>query len=222
MYSYNIATKQGEGGTGTFHNVLRIHAGRSELYALDLSGAQHGYTEVLSPWSAFTQHRFARDIDLGALEGILVQERMALNMFPPQSLPRVQNTLRCRVMEAFVADCKGLLPDESGATIRGETPSIHELLAQDKAAFLETRQRFLDCATSYPRELVKALHQQDVGRMYMSRHFVEQVTLTSEEAVRYKKVWLKKDDERVTSKNVKALKTIWKKRLNKCLPAGAQ
>lgn len=204
-------------GSGNFdwaHSVLKITAGKSEVYALDLAGAQFGWKDIFYAWNTYAEYRFEPTIELSTIADLKKREDYFLRWFPPNDVISVQKELRRRVMEQYISQLRNLL-NEHFPSLRpdGDISAITSLVKKKPEDFVLAKETILRQALEYPQEAVDGLG--NVGRMYMSTTFMERVIMTEEEAARYAKVWFNEGDPRVKNLPKSKLMALWRKRMSR-------
>lgn len=196
------------------HSVLKITAGKSEFYALDLTGAQFGWKDIFYAWNTYAEHRFESNIQLSTIADLKKREDGLLCWFPPNEVISVQKELRRRVMEQYVSQLRNVLNEHFlSLSPDGDISAIMKLIKMKPEDFVAAKENILRRALEYPQMIVNGLG--NVGRMYMSPTFDERVIMTEGEAVRYAKVWFDEGDPRVKNLPKSKLMALWRKRMSR-------
>ena len=58
--------------TNKYHTIIKITTRTGEVYALDMTGAQYGWTECIVPWEVYVESRVEEVIDVFSFGGIKV------------------------------------------------------------------------------------------------------------------------------------------------------
>jgi hypothetical protein len=133
----------------TFHNLYRVTLRNGEIWAVDTTGAQFGYTDPLSPWHDFEQYRSGkinRECEFGYIRHQVYQShaRFPLRQALAQKIEKEELT------KALEEKIPSLAKEHGG--------KLNAILRGSDAAFKQAKDRFLDQLEDHLRESVTKLY----------------------------------------------------------------
>jgi hypothetical protein len=169
----------------TFHTILQITLLGDESFALDITGAQYGWQEKLSPWSTFCTHRTVMETSYG-----IAQFRGGLEVEDTPYLLLQNATSSASALHAIRRDLAKGLQAHLETNIETNYNHVMNFLFLPPPDFATARQHILQEAQQYLDNAMADMVSRDIGRYYFNQRFQLCVTHTTVEIERLKKVWL--------------------------------
>ena len=219
IYGYLLPTFESTTAMRGAHTVIKLSTPDSQVYALDLTGAQLGWKEILYEWDTYREHRLSEVLSkLSHPVGYpLHDDYSLLPLHALKSRDGAQHILRQVVMSRLVAELHIVLSDPvwGGPFHDG---NVTQIMNRKSPVFASRRQGVISRAQSDVNYFVSKLHSQGIGRMYPGEDMDLRVTLSTEDVLRYKHVWFAEGDERVKKLSKEKLRSLWQLRLKEGNP----
>ncbi|MCJ1394153.1 hypothetical protein MMC18_007031 [Xylographa bjoerkii] len=132
-----------------FHNLYRVTLKNGEIWAVDTTGAQYGYTDPISPWRDFEQHRSGKIIREHEFGYIRHQAYPSHKRFPMRQMV-VQKIEKQELAEALEVQIPALAREHGG--------KLNAILRGSDAAFKQAKDRFLDQLEAHIRRSMTKLY----------------------------------------------------------------
>jgi hypothetical protein len=133
----------------SFHNLYRVTLKNGEIWAVDTTGAQHGYEDPLCPWPYFKQHRsnkINRELNFGYIRHQAYQSH---GMFPARCIV-AQKIEKEELAKALEEKIPAIAQEHGG--------KLNAILRGSNAAFKQAKITFVDQFEGHLRACVIELY----------------------------------------------------------------
>lgn len=170
------------------HQVLLVSMVTGEDFAVDLTGAQYGWTEHLYTWHTYEWYR-AKKVERRARLGNAKQlDDMVTSVFARDRTAEAE--ARCFIGSAVMEGlCWALATDFAKHGVTFKT-----FVSQPRPIFDAERARLVGQLKFSLRRGVQMIRDQSIGRYYIDSQLRLRVTVTAEEGRRYRDVWLSEEE----------------------------